>query len=137
MEPPGPARLYATLVGAALFVAGLVGFFHDLSWLNYLYLASGTIGLLVAGVAARPYALGAGLIYTGLAIADFSDRGWPHLAVGLLGLAAFAASRGFKSTDDVRKKPRKRSKRLGGTSETRVRGWRAPDQAGQGRREAE
>ena len=46
----------------------------------------------MAGIAARPYALCAGLLYTGLAIADFSSRGWPHLAVGLLGLAAFAAT---------------------------------------------
>lgn len=112
MEPPSPARLYATLIAAILFVAGIVGFFHDLSWLNYLYVASGAVGLLVAGIAPRPYALGAGLIYTGLAIVDFSNRGWPHLAVGLLGLAAFAASRGSKATNEVRKEPRKRSKRL-------------------------
>jgi hypothetical protein len=112
MEPPSPARLYATLVGAILFVAGILGFFQDLSWLNYLYLASGAVGLLVAAVAARPYALGAGLLYTGLAIVDFSSRGWPHLAVGLLGLAAFAASRGAKAPRDARKEPRKRAKRL-------------------------
>ena len=116
MEPPSPARLYATLVGAVLFVAGIVGFFHDLSWLNYLYLAAGAIGLLVAAVAARPYALVAGLAFTGLAIADFSSRGWPHLAVGLLGLAAFAATPGqflcSKSTNAAGKEPRKRSRRL-------------------------
>ncbi len=112
MAPPSPARLFATLVGAILFIAGIVGFFHDLSWLNYLYLASGAIGLLVAGSAPRPYALCAGLAYTGLAIADFSSRGWPHLVVGLLGLAAFAASRGSKSTHAVGREPRKRSKRL-------------------------
>lgn len=116
MEPPSPARLYATLVGAILFLAGIAGFFHDLSWLNYLYLASGAIGLFLAGFAARPYALCAGAIYTGLAIWEFSDRGWEHLAVGLLGLAAFAAThsqfRGSKSTTRVGKEPRKRSKRL-------------------------
>lgn len=112
MEPPSPARLYAALVGAILFVAGILGFFQDLSWLNYLYLASGAVGLLVAGFAPRPYALCAGLLYTGLAIVDFSSRGWPHLAVGLLGLAAFAASRGSKSTPEVGREPRKRSKRL-------------------------
>src|SRR4249919_335813 len=115
MEPPSPARLYAALAGAGLFVAGILGFFQDLSWLNYLYLASGAIGLLVAAVAARPYALCAGLLYTGLAIAEFSDRGWPHLAVGLLGLAAFAATRsqfrGSKSTKRVEKEPRKRRKK--------------------------
>jgi hypothetical protein len=92
MEPASPARLYATLVGAVLFVAGIAGFFADLSWLNYLYVATGALGLLLAGVAARPYALCAGAIYTGLAILDFSSRGWPHLAVGLLGLAAFASA---------------------------------------------
>jgi hypothetical protein len=112
MEPPSPARLYATLVGAVLFVAGILGFFQDLSWLNYLYLASGAIGLLLAGAAARPYALCAGAIYTGLAIWEFSDRGWAHLAVGLLGLAAFAASRGSSVRRDVPKEPRKRAKRL-------------------------
>lgn len=112
MEPPSPARLYATLVGAVLFVAGIVGFFHDLSWLNYLYVASGTAGLLAAGVAARPYALGAGAIYTALAIWELSDRGWAHLAIGLLGLAAFAASRGSRSTDGAGEKPREQRKRL-------------------------
>lgn len=116
MAPPSPARLFATAVGAILFVAGIVGFFHDLSWLNYLYLASGAIGLLVAAVAPLPYALCAGALYTGLAIVDFSNRGWPHLAVGLLGLAAFAASRGqfrgSKSTNRAGNEPRKRSERL-------------------------
>lgn len=112
MEPPSPARLYATLIGAVLFVAGIVGFFHDLSWLNYLYVASGAAGLLLAAVAARPYALGAGAIYTGLAIWEFSDRGWPHLAVGLLGLAAFAATRGPKSTHEAGRESRQRPKRL-------------------------
>jgi hypothetical protein len=116
MEPPSPARLYATLVGAVLFVAGIVGFFHDLSWLNYLYVASGAAGLLVAGITARPYALCAGALYTGLAVVDFSSRGWPHLAVGLLGLAAFAATpgrfRGSKSTNRAGEEPRKRAQRL-------------------------
>jgi hypothetical protein len=112
MEPASPARLYATLVGAVLFVAGIVGFFHDLSWLNYLYVASGAIGLLAAAAAARPYALCVGTLYTALAILDFASRGWPHLAVGLLGLAAFASTRGSLATHDVPKEPRDGSKRL-------------------------
>ena len=112
MEPASPARLYATLVGALLFVAGIVGFFHDLSWLNYLYVAGGALGLLAAGYAPVPYSLCLGAIYTALAISDFSDRGWPHLAVGLLGLAAFAASRGSSSTNAVQKEPRDRRGRL-------------------------
>jgi hypothetical protein len=92
MEPPSPARLYATLVGAALVVLGILGFFSDLSWLNFLYAGSGAAGLLLAGRSSRPYALILGLLYTGLAIADFSDRGWLHLAIGVLGLAALAAT---------------------------------------------
>jgi len=106
MEPASPARLYATSVGAVLFVAGIVSFFGDLSWLNYLYVATGASGLLLAGIAARPYALCSGAIYTGLAIWDFSSRGWPHLAVGLLGLAAFVSSRGFTRGRDAREGPR-------------------------------
>jgi len=122
MEPPGPARLYATLVGAGLFVAGILGFFHDLSWLNYLYVAGGAIGLLLAGAAARPYALCIGVIYTGLAIWEFADRGWAHLAIGLLGLAAFAATRGSKSTHDVGKEPRDLPKRLKPRAKTATKG---------------
>jgi hypothetical protein len=112
MAPPSPARLFATLVGAILFARGIVGFFHDLSWLNYLYVASGFAGLLLAAAAPLPYALGAGAVYTVLAITDFSSRGWAHLVVGLLGLAAFAASRGSKSTKVAGKEPRKRARRL-------------------------
>jgi hypothetical protein len=112
MAPPSPARLFATLAAVVLFVAGIVGFFFDLSWLNYLYVASGAAGLLLAGCAPRAYALCLGAIYTLLAIVDFSTRGWPHLAVGLLGLAAFAASRGSKSTNTAEKEPRKVPRRL-------------------------
>lgn len=96
MEPPSPARLYATLVGAVLLVLGILGFFSDLSWLNFLYAGTGAIGLALAGRASRPYALALGLLYTGLAIADFADRGWLHLAIGVLGLAAFAGTEGLK-----------------------------------------
>jgi hypothetical protein len=112
MAPPNPARLFATLAGLVLFAAGIVGFFFDLSWLNYLYVASGTAGLLLAGRAPLPYSLGLGAIFTVLAIVDFSDRGWPHLIVGLLGLAAFAGSRGPRSTRAAGRKPRKRGRRL-------------------------
>jgi MYXO-CTERM domain-containing protein len=112
MEPPSPARLYATLVGAVLFVAGILGFFQDLSWLNYLYVASGAIGLLLAAAAARPYALCVGTIYTALAISDFASRGWPHLAIGLLGLAAFGSTRRSSATHGVPKERRDGSKRL-------------------------
>jgi hypothetical protein len=109
MEPPSPARLYATLGGAALFVAGIGGFFSDLSWLNFLYVGSGALGLVLAACAARFYALSLGTIYTALAIWDFSSRGWLHLAVGLLGLAAFASTRGSLVKRDVPKEPREGS----------------------------
>jgi hypothetical protein len=127
MAPPGPARLFATLVGAILFVAGIVGFFHDLSWLNYLYVASGVAGLLLAPAAPLLYAFATGAVYTALAITDFSNRGWAHLAVGLLGLAAFAASRdsrsrGSKSTKTAGKEPRKRSRRLKPRAKTATKG---------------
>ncbi len=93
MSPPSPARLYATLVGAVLVVLGLLGFFSDLSWLNFLYVGSGALGLVLAACAPRFYALGAGLFFTVLAIWDFAGvDGWLHLAIGVLGLAAAAGT---------------------------------------------
>jgi hypothetical protein len=112
MEPASPARLYAALAGAVLVVLGIAGFFHDRSWLNYLYAGTGTLGLIAAPCAPRLYALGAGALYTVLAITDFSSRGWPHLAIGLLGLAAFAGTRGSFRRNDLAKEPRDRSRRL-------------------------
>lgn len=92
MAPPGPARLYATLVAAALVALGLAGFFSDLSWLNFLYVGSGVLGLFLAPAAPRAFALLAGVAYTGIAIFSFSDSGPLHLAIGLLGLAAYVGS---------------------------------------------
>jgi hypothetical protein len=90
MEPPSPARLYATLAGAVLFLVGLAGFFADLSWLNFLHLGSGALALLLAGRASRLCALLFGTAYTGLAIFAFGSDGWLHLAIGVSGLAALA-----------------------------------------------
>jgi Domain of unknown function (DUF4383) len=125
MEPPSPARLYATAVGAFLLVLGIVGFFYSASfgspgaveaalgvlranaWLNLLHIATGALGLLLAGRASRPYALGLGVLYTALAIWDFAlgggeailgllptsgGNGGLHMALGVLGLAAVAAT---------------------------------------------
>jgi hypothetical protein len=96
MAAPSPARLYAVLAGTILFVGGIAGFFFDLSWLNFLHLASGALVLLLAGTAPRPCALALALLYTGLAIWGFSSGEawlqWPHLALGLLGLAAVTGS---------------------------------------------
>lgn len=125
MEAPSPARLYATVAGAALLVLGIVGFFYSASfgspgavedalgalrvnaWLNVLYVATGSLGLLAAGVASRAFALGAGLLFTALAVWGFALGGEEvilgflpasdgdsalNLALGLLGLAAAAGT---------------------------------------------
>lgn len=88
-----PARLYATLVGGALVVAGIVGFFYSASfetdnqlaaepilgildvngWLNLVHIATGLVGLAAAGYAARTYALAFGLIYLVVAIWGFTQ----------------------------------------------------------------
>jgi hypothetical protein len=91
MEPPSPARLYATVVGAILFMVGLLGFFEDLSWLNFFHLGSGALALLLAGRASRLCALLFGLTYTGLAIFAFDSDGWLHLVIGVSGLAVLVA----------------------------------------------
>lgn len=105
MEPPSPARLYATVVGALLVVLGIVAFFYNASfgeldnyeeafaglqvnaWLNLFFLATGSLGVLVAGASSRTYALAVGLLYTLLAILGWGS-GWLFLTVGALGLAA-------------------------------------------------
>jgi len=128
MEPPSPARLFATVAGALLLVLGIVGFFYDASftdldqlepafagievnaWLNLLYVAAGAVGLLVAGVSSRLYSLALGLLFTLLGILALGTQ-WLHLAIGLLGLAAAAgtprhASRGSKAGNTRTKEPR-------------------------------
>jgi hypothetical protein len=125
MEAASPARLYATLVGAFLVALGIVGFFYSASfgspgdveaalgvlrvnaWLNVLHVATGALGLLLAGFASRKFALGLGLLYTALAIWGFaigagdailgflpasSGDDVLHLVLGLLGLAAAAGT---------------------------------------------
>ena len=95
MSTTSPAQLYATLVGAALVIVGIVGFFYDSSfstgdelksdevfgllavngWHNVLgHLAIGLLLLAAARSAAREAALGIGLLYLVLAI-------WGFLAV--------------------------------------------------------
>jgi Domain of unknown function (DUF4383) len=95
MEGASPARLYALLVGGALTIAGIIGFFYDASfdvgdslqrdavfgilevnaWHNIVHIATGLLGLAAAGYAARAYALGLGLIYVVVAIAGFIELG--------------------------------------------------------------
>ena len=89
MEASSPAKLYATVVGAVLTIAGIIGFFYSSSfgspgdvdavfgildvngWHNVVHLATGLLGLAAAGYAARQYALGLGLVYVVVAIWGF------------------------------------------------------------------
>jgi hypothetical protein len=121
MEPASPARLYASLAGALLVVLGIVGFFYDASftalgdlepalgaldvnaWFNLLYVLSGAVGVLVAGVASRQYAGAMGLLYTLLGIFGLGTE-WLHLVIGVLGLAAAA---GTPKPGPTRAKPRR------------------------------
>jgi hypothetical protein len=101
MDGPSPARLYASLVGAALLVAGIAGFFYSSSfgspgevdkvfgvfavngWENVLHILTGALGLLVAGYASRQYSLGLGAIYVALACWGFALGGGEAI-LGLL-----------------------------------------------------
>lgn len=103
-----PARLYCTLVGGAVAIAGLLGFFYSSGfetgvggvrsdtdellgifavngWHNLLHLGLGVVGLAAASsaYAARTYALAVGLAYVLLAIWGlvFDDNG---VILGLL-----------------------------------------------------
>ncbi|HEX6204288.1 MAG TPA: DUF4383 domain-containing protein [Solirubrobacterales bacterium] len=105
MEAPSPARLFAAAAGAALVVLGILGFFYDASfgaldsyeeafaglrvngWLNLFLIATGSVGVLVAGVSSRTYALAVGLLYALLAVVGWGS-GWLFVTVGVLGLAA-------------------------------------------------
>ena len=93
MADASPARLYALLVGGALTIAGIIGFFYDSSfdtgssltseavfgvldvngWHNVVHLLTGLLGLAAAGYAARTYALGLGLVYLVVAIWGFAE----------------------------------------------------------------
>ena len=131
MDKASPARLYALLVGLLLVAAGIAGFFYnshfgsgnDLygadtsykllgvlavnGWANVAHIVIGALGLLVAGYAARAYALGLGSACILIAILGFiGGNGYSvlslvpvntadsflHLIIGLLGVAAGLAS---------------------------------------------
>ena len=125
MEGASPARLYATLVGGVLVIAGIVGFFYSSSfgspgdvddvfgilavnaWHNIFHILTGAIGLLVAGYAARQYALYLGIVYIALTIWGFvigsgdsilgfipvnTEDNFLHLILGLLGIGAALAT---------------------------------------------
>ena len=98
MSTATPARLYCTLVGAVLVIAGIIGFFYSASfdtgatdvatntddvfgilgvngWHNLVHIALGLLALAVAGspYGARAYCLGIGLVYIVLAVWGFID----------------------------------------------------------------
>lgn len=90
MDAPSPARLYATLAGAALVVFGIVGFFYSASfgspgevddvfgvfavngWVNVLHAITGALGLIAADYASRRYAMWIGLFYVALGFWGFA-----------------------------------------------------------------
>ncbi len=125
MEGATPARLYATLVGGVLVIAGIAGFFYTSSfgspghvddlfgifavngWHNIVHILTGATGLLVAGYAARQYALWLGIAFIAIALWGFILGGGQsilglipvstgdnllHLALGLLGTGAAMAT---------------------------------------------
>jgi len=125
MQAASPARLYATVVGAVLTIAGIIGFFYSSDfgspgtvddvfglldvngWHNVFHLVTGLLGLAAAGYFARTYALALGLLYAVLAVWGFiigsgdsilgfipinAEDNVLHLIIGVLGLAAGAAS---------------------------------------------
>jgi len=93
MSEATPARLYATLVGGALVIVGILGFFYSSSfetgrplgreseevlgilavngWHNLIHIATGLLGLAAAAHAARTYALALGLVYLLVSIWGF------------------------------------------------------------------
>lgn len=98
---------YGASFGAPGEVEAALGVLRVNAWLNLLHLLTGALGLLAAGVASRRYALAVGALYTALAVWGFAlEPGAAilgflpasggddalHLALGLLGLAAAAAT---------------------------------------------
>jgi hypothetical protein len=117
--------LYATLVGGTLVIGGIIGFFYSSSfgspghvdavfgildvngWHNVFHIVTGGLGLLVAGYAARQYALGLGVVYIAIAIWGFiigdghsilsvipvnTGDNFLHVTLGVLGVAAGLAT---------------------------------------------
>jgi hypothetical protein len=90
MRTRTPAELYAAIVGAALVLAGVIGFAYSQSfgspgdvdavfglldvngWHNVVHIVTGGLGLLSLRYAARTYALGLGVVYIAVAIWGFA-----------------------------------------------------------------
>jgi hypothetical protein len=120
-----PAQVYALVIGATLTVAGIVGFFYNASfgsgdgterdallgvldvngWHNLVHIATGGLGLVVAGSygGSRVYALGFGAVYLVVTLLGFlagdgdeifnlvpvnTEDNVLHLLIGLAGVGA-------------------------------------------------
>ena len=123
MEGRTPAQVYSLVFGATLLLAGILGFFYSSAfgtpgetdailgifevngWHNVVHIASGVLGLALAGSAAgaRSYALGFGIVYLAVTIWGFAvgdggeilgflpvntEDNFLHLAISLAGIAA-------------------------------------------------
>jgi hypothetical protein len=91
MEEASPARLYCLLVGAALVILGIIGFFYEASfasgdsirsqdvfgvlsvngWHNLVHVSTGALLLIAAGPAPRAASLFVGVIYIVLCVLGF------------------------------------------------------------------
>ncbi len=128
-EDRSPAQVFALVIGATLTIAGIVGFFYNASfdtgdglprdaligvldvngWHNLVHIATGAIGLLVAGSydSSRVYALGLGALYLVVALLGFlagdgdeivnlipvnTEDNFLHLLIGVAGVGAGLAA---------------------------------------------
>jgi hypothetical protein len=129
MDERSPAQVYALVIGLTLVVAGVAGFFYNASFStgdgserdallgildvngrhNILHIASGAIGLFVAGSygGARVYALGLGVVYLIVTLLGFiagdgeeilnlipvnTEGNFLHLLIGIAGIGAGLAT---------------------------------------------
>ncbi len=129
MDERSPAQLYALVIGLALVLAGVAGFFYSASfstgdgterdavfgildvngWHNVVHIASGALGLAVAGSygRARTYALGLGAVYLLITVLGFiagdgeelfnlipvnTEDNVLHLLIGIAGVGAGLAT---------------------------------------------
>jgi hypothetical protein len=126
-----PAQVYALVIGLTLVATGIVGFFYNASfgtgdgterdavlgilevngWHNVVHIASGVVGLAVAGsyAGSRAYALGLGAVYLLVTMLGFlagdgeeilnlipvnTEDNVLHLLIGVAGIAAGIATPG-------------------------------------------
>ena len=129
MQTRSPAQVYALVIGGTLVLAGILGFFYNASfstgdaverdavlglldvngWHNLVHIATGVLGLMVAGSygGARGYAIGLGGVYLLVALLGFvagdggeilslipvnTEDNLLHLILGIGGVAAGMAT---------------------------------------------